>query len=601
MDLAKKSMKGTKSYQQSGLKLYRSTVEDRVDKIAANYDGDTHSAFLRLVFYLVTGLGYDELEPEDLVDGHGEYQIDVLHIDMGSSDSRAVVTIIQSTFSDSLGSTKLIKLHAGLDYLIEQPKAKYAALSNTGLRDKIQEFCDLRAEILPSNIRVQCYYACLGDPSKARGEFLEQITRINSDYGASVGEFTFEVLGPSEIYGLLNQRERRGTKVHEKLAIIYDQNKANLLEQSIAGVSGVICTVTAREVARIVNEHPTVFDENLRRFLGFSGAVNQAIWDSCTSVDDAELFWFLNNGITIVCDDFDINKDFDNPFIDMENLRIVNGCQTSTTLARTDATDKLQPSTKVLVRVFKTKSTDLASRLVVTTNNQNKITSRDLRAQDKIQDYIKTEFERRFGLWYERTPNEFANRSKYDAALVISNQKIGQAYLAIVRRRPSDASRRQYKVWGEHYQSIFNENVYPETYLFVYRISEASTAYKREKLRHLQDTDIQRVIVANGIYHLSRIASFLWRRGDDWNDLEPLRQDLQKLKDEPDLLSPYFNEGLGLVSKIFSKEKQFAQEPSVALKSGRLDEEIDTELYSKIAQHRRARAYKKTKKESKAG
>ena len=54
--------------------LYRSTVEDRVHKIAGNYGNDTHETFLRLIFYLVTGFGYDDLEPEDITDGHGEYQ-----------------------------------------------------------------------------------------------------------------------------------------------------------------------------------------------------------------------------------------------------------------------------------------------------------------------------------------------------------------------------------------------------------------------------------------------------------------------------------------------------------------------------------------------
>jgi hypothetical protein len=104
------------------------------------------------------------------------------------------------------------------------------------------------------------------------------------------------------------------------------------------------------------------------------------------------------------------------------------------------------------------------------------------------------------------------------------------------------------------------------------------------------------VIVANGVYHLSRIASFVWRRGDDWNDLEQLRQNLQKLKDEPNLLDRYFDEGLELLVNIFDREKQFAQEPSVALKSGRLDEQIDTELYSTMAKNK---TRKKTKKESK--
>jgi hypothetical protein len=467
-------------------------------------------------------------------------------------------------------------------------------LSNIKLRDKIQEFRDLRADILPSNIRLQCYYACLGDTSKISREFSDQVSRIRSDYSSA--QLNFEILGPSQIYEIINQRELKGAKVDEKMAIIFDQNKANLLEHSIEGVSGAICTVTASEVARIVNKHPSVFDENLRRFLGLTGTVNQAIQESCTSTDSAQLFWFLNNGITIVCDNFVINKDYDKPFINIENLRIVNGCQTSTTLAATEGDGKLQPPTKVLVRVFMTKSNDLASRLVITTNNQNKITSRDLKSQDKIQDHIQAEFNRRFKLCYERSTNEFPDRIKYPAKTVISNQKIGQAYLAIVLRRPSDGSRRQYKVWGDQYQTIFNENVYPETYLLVYRISEACLAYKRQRVRSLKDGDIARVILANGVYHLSRIASFLWREGDDWNDLKRLRQDVQKITDAPDLLDKYFDDGLKLLTAIFQRDTQFLQDPSVALKSARIDESIDKELYLRMAQASNNKYRKKDKK-----
>lgn len=271
---------------------------------------------------------------------------------------------------------------AGLDYVLMQPKNLYKSVSNIKLRDKIQEFRDIRSDILPSNIRLQCYYATLGDSSKLSGEFLEQKSRIIADYSSSVGDFDFSVLGPAEIFELLNFRERRSTKAKDKLKIIYDQNKANLLEHSIEGVSGVICTVPAKEIARIVLQHPTVFDSNLRRFLGFGGSasVNSAIKYSCSSAEDAPLFWFLNNGLTIVCDNFEVHKDFDNPFIELDNIRIVNGCQTSTTITKTQQENALQQSTKVLVRIFKTKSLSLSSKLLITTNTQNKITSRDLHA-----------------------------------------------------------------------------------------------------------------------------------------------------------------------------------------------------------------------------
>ena len=571
------------------IKLYQSTIEDRVIKLAKNYDDDTHEAFLRLVFYLVTGKGYDDLEPEDLIDGNGEYQIDALHIDDSSAENQATVTLIQATCSDSLSSTKLVKMHAGLDYLLEQPKAAYSALVNRTLAGKIQEFRDLRAEILSSNIRLRCFYASLGNPAKATGEFPEQRSRILADYQKAVGEFSFEAIGPLELFELLDRRERKGTKVNEKLKVAYDRNKASLLEHFIEGVCGVICTVPAEEIARIVNSHPTVFEENLRQFLGLTGTVNQGIHDSCVSQNDAPLFWFLNNGVTIVCDSYEVNKDFDNPFVTVTNMQIVNGCQTSATLAKAAKEGHLKSSTRVMVRIFKTASKDLASKLVVTTNTQNKITARDLRANDPIQEHIQSAFAQKFSLLYERKPNEFAGRPPADQKLVVSNQKIGQAYLGIVRRKPSDARRRLYKVWGEEYALIFNANVFPETYLLVSKIVEACAKRKRSVFANIKEGDIQRTVLANGLYHVARAVSFLWRGGDDWNDLAKIQQDRQKLADEPSVLDGHFDNALELVLTVMKQNKQFARDVTTGLKSARLDEEIDKSLYLIPAQGRTAR------------
>ena len=169
--------------------LSKSMIEDRVEKIAEDLQVDNHNAFLRLIFSLITGLGYEELEPEDLVDGAGDYQIDVFHIDDYSIEGWATVTIIQGTFSESLSSTKLIKMHAGLDYLNNRKREEYSRLSNQTLREKIQQFRDIRNNILPSNIRFQCYYVSLMDTSLESKEFMEQVSRINKDYSDATGEF----------------------------------------------------------------------------------------------------------------------------------------------------------------------------------------------------------------------------------------------------------------------------------------------------------------------------------------------------------------------------------------------------------------------------
>ena len=217
-------------------RIARSVVEDRVESIASTWGIDTHEAFLRLIFYLATDYGYDDLEPEDIIDGYGEYQIDVFHIDDSSTENQATVTIIQATYSESLSSTKLIRLHTGLDYLLVRSKSEYNALSNPRLREKIQQFRDIRTQLLPSNIRINCYFANLLEPSLASGEFPEQVKRIYADYSAVGSELSFEVLGPSRIFELMDIRERQGPSVNDRLEITFDQNKANLIEQSIETV-----------------------------------------------------------------------------------------------------------------------------------------------------------------------------------------------------------------------------------------------------------------------------------------------------------------------------------------------------------------------------
>jgi len=554
-------------------------IEDRVEKIADDLGIDTHNALLRLAFSLITGLAYEELEPEDLVDGSGEYQIDVLHIDDYSTEGTAVVTIIQGTFSESLSSTKLIKMHAGLDYLNNRRKAEYSKLSNQLLREKIQHFRDIRNNILPGNIRLQCYYVSLLDPSLASKEFAEQITRINQDYSNSTGEFVFRALGPNELFGLIDQMERKGTKVNDRLKIIFDQNKGNIIEHAIEGVSGIICTVPAEEIARVVNSYSSVFDENLRRFRGFSGSVNKAIAETCTSPSSSPLFWFLNNGITIVCDSYGVHKDYDKPFVELTNFHIVNGCQTSTTIAKSQTDATLQPGTKVMVRIFKTSTPGLASRLVITTNTQNIISARELHSNDEIQFKIQATFKQKFSIWYERIPNEFAGIPRRERKPIAPNHRIGQAYLAIAKKKPSVARGGLYKIWGEEYDKVFNESVLPETYLLTYAILETCKVRKRKIYKQFKETDIRLAVLGNGILHIARVSSHLWRGSDNWSNQHELTQQIKHLQEDPNVLDIHFDNALELIAKIFDKDAQFQRDPFLALKTNRFDEEIDRMLY----------------------
>ena len=148
-----------------------------------------------------------------------------------------------------------------------------------------------------------------------------------------------------------------------------------------------MCTTTAKEIGRIVNDDSigSIFDSNIRRFLGTRGAVNTDIKATCTSPQSSYLFWFLNNGLTAVCDGFDAVTDPDAPLIKVQNIQIVNGCQTASTLALAEREGGLTPDTRLLFKLYATNDPKLISQIVLTTNNQNKINSRDLRANDTVQ------------------------------------------------------------------------------------------------------------------------------------------------------------------------------------------------------------------------
>ena len=183
-----------------------------------------------------------------------------------------------------------------------------------------------------------------------------------------------------------------------------------MIKYQTHGLKGLICTTYASEIARIVNEDDKgfIFDLNIRKYLGNLGAVNKDIKETCSNEDTSYLFWFLNNGITIVCDNVDPVNDPDDAHVKIENMQIVNGCQTSTSLAIAQSSGILQDDTKVIIKIFETSDLDLVDKVVLTTNNQNKITNRNLRANDKIQRDLERAF-RIYDYYYERKPRQYEN------------------------------------------------------------------------------------------------------------------------------------------------------------------------------------------------
>lgn len=438
------------------MNLRQQIIANRVDELASTLGIEVTDAFMRLAFALVTGRSVHAFDLSDIVDGGQDKQMDVFAI-VEQGDS-ADVFIVQTKYTDSFSSSALIQLGNGLRWVFQRPRKDLDSLTNTALRDKILEYRALQSTLGPSNIRVHVRFVTNGDASALSSEFLQELKGIREAYGNDTFEaFTIDPIGFNELTDLSKMQERQTRRVDAELKVKYDANNPSLIKYYAQDLQGLVCSIPASEIARLVNENPdgAVFDLNIRRFLGSRGAVNKDIQSTCTSIESSYEFWFLNNGITVVCDKVDPVTDPDNAHVKLQNLQIVNGCQTATTIALAQKEGKLAQDLRVLTRIYQTQDPALVDRIVLTTNNQNQISSRDLRANDPVQVDMEHAFSI-YGYYYERKPRQFDGQA-IDLKKLFTNEYVAQAYLAIVLKTPSDGRARKYKVWGESHARIFSE------------------------------------------------------------------------------------------------------------------------------------------------
>lgn len=136
-----------------------------------------------------------------------------------------------------------------------------------------------------------------------------------------------------------------------------------------------------------------LFGQNLRESLTksktYDGMAN-------TIRNEPERFWFYNNGVTIIVEDYDAKRKTGNEVdsVILKNFSIINGAQTTSALGRflkeailnNDQKDieKLK-NVFVLARVLKVNDHEFGSRIAIYNNTQNPITTRDMASNREEQ------------------------------------------------------------------------------------------------------------------------------------------------------------------------------------------------------------------------
>ena len=234
----------------------------------------------------------------------------------------------------------------------------------------------------------------------------------------------------------------------------------------------VVFTTRGEDIARIFNDHGIkIYQQNVRYSLGIkSRSINEQIFETSKDKEKSKNFWYFNNGITFVCEDF--NLPGNNKVINLKRAQIINGAQTTDALYNSFIKGELNHDVELLIKVIKTGDENFVDNVTLYTNSQNAINPRDLCSNDNIQNILQNQIEG-YGYFYEIKRGEFdskyttleAKRKKFGhnyRKRIISNINAAQAYMAMYLNKAAEAKANKGKIFIKDntgfYNEIFNED-----------------------------------------------------------------------------------------------------------------------------------------------
>ncbi len=224
---------------------------------------------------------------------------------------------------------------------------------------------------------------------------------------------------------------------------------------AVASATSFVDNVLTDEDGRI---RASVFEQNVRAYLGDDNPVNTKIKTALDNNDDHDRFAILNNGVTIVSPDVKIQSDR----ISVSDYQIVNGCQTSHVLFRNR--EKITDRIYLPLKVIEADDPDLIAQVVEATNSQSNVEETQFLSirpfLGKIENYFdafdnEEEQERR--LYFERRTRQYAGHG-IGKLRVFDIQRLARAFAAMFLDVPHLAARYPTQTFQEKANQLFQED-----------------------------------------------------------------------------------------------------------------------------------------------
>ncbi len=448
-------------------------------------------AFLEWVLYNVFDKVESELEDDEIkngkgvmiCDGSGDKGIDAAFVNNGS------LHIIQTKFNTSHSEDEvyafIIKMGKILKKQVDSLRADYNSIYDL-IFDEDSSINDIQFFYITDNdINATIFENVAKDFEEIMPEHCSKSCRM-------------KIMGISEI---VDYRDEIANSIPQKykgktVSLVLEKFFENKQQDTI------VAEVSLKSIAQLVkNNKEYLFYSNIRNFLN-STKINKSMIE--TFKDKPTSFWHYNNGVTIVCDDYNRKND---TLIEITTPQIVNGCQTvSVIYTQWDALKKDREKQNslqgtILVKIIRDTNN---KRIDITryTNSQNAVTGKDFFALDRFHRNLKKDFAN-LGYNYEIQRNSDVSKElKYKIKgnpkyaylfdklfkknYTILAKEAVQAYASGILLCPAKAkSIGNYLPNGQYYNSTFNDKTPtdPRFYLFPYAVMH----YGKNILEHKKD------------------------------------------------------------------------------------------------------------------
>lgn len=364
-----------------------------------------------------------------------------------------------------------------------------------------------------NNFNFKIFYACKGDCSKiSQGvKHKQDMLRTIILESISIPNLEITTLGANELRNLfINSPD-------DELIIQCDSQIS--FESDDESTAGYISTVKLDKYYEFVSKdkkvRDSILESNIRHYQG-RVTVNNGIINTLQN-DISTEFWWLNNGITILCSEI---VPLPNKKLRLTDPQIVNGLQTTFCIAEYLSSNEVQDDNRtVLVKIIKIKDTKTIDKIISSTNSQTEVRAADLRATDELQRDIESYFLSQ-GYFYDRRKNYYKNLKK-DRNKIFTIGKTAQFVETILFKKPHAARSNPTTLLkkDESYTRIFNKDINIDTYLKSCQIFKIIDSYIKE---FDKETDLINInfgaSMKNFTFHLMLLSTILVVKKTDITD-----------------------------------------------------------------------------------